>query len=205
MKLRYTKVVFLRGIRIIIPGNLQARCLNWLHSTHPGIVRMKTLARSYAFWPEIDNIENLVKQGSGCQKQQGMFASMGPADCSVGTCLYRFLDPFMNRMPFVMIDAHSKRPEIFMMKLTSTEKSINVVRSVFARNGLCSQIVNDNGPQFVSEAFSNFMKSNGIFHLRSGAYHAATNGLSECFVQTFKTSMRAMKSEPGDINKKSKH
>lgn len=46
------------------------------------------------------------------------------------------------------------------------------------------------------------MKSNGILHLKSAAYHAATNGQAERLVQSFKNSMRAMKSEPGDIGKK---
>ena len=56
------------GIRVVLPSKLQSKVLNLLHSTHPGIVRMKSLARSYVFWPGIDkDIEQLVKQCSGCQ------------------------------------------------------------------------------------------------------------------------------------------
>ncbi|MCG8032935.1 MAG: DDE-type integrase/transposase/recombinase [Candidatus Thiodiazotropha taylori] len=196
------------GIRVIIPSKLQSKVLNLLHSTHPGIVRMKSLARSYVFWAGIDkDIENLVKQCSGCQKQQKepTKAFLHPWEWPTSPwerVHIDFLGPFMNRMFFVMIDAHSKWPEVFVMKSTSAEKTVNIMRSVFARNGLCSQIVSDNGPQFVSDTFSNFMKNNGIVHLKSAAYHAATNGQAERFVQTFKNSMRAMKSEPSDINKK---
>ena len=61
----------LLGIRVIIPSKLQNKVLDLLHSTHPGIVRMKSLARNYVFWPVIDkDIKNLAKQCSGCQKQQ---------------------------------------------------------------------------------------------------------------------------------------
>ena len=35
------------------------------------------------------------------------------------------------------------------------------------------------------------MKQNGIKHLRSAPYHPATNGLAECFIQTFKRAMKA--------------
>ena len=91
----------------------------------------------------------------------------------------------MNRMFFVMIHAHSKWTEVFMMKSTTSEKTLNVIRSVFARNGLCKQLVSDNGMPFVSSTFAHFMKSNGITHLRSAPYHAPTNGQAERFVQTF--------------------
>ena len=51
--------------------------------------------------------------------------------------------------------------------------------------------VSDNGPQFVSEEFAKFMKSNGIHHIRSAPYHAATNGLAERMVETFKNSLKS--------------
>ena len=32
--------------------------LNILHNTHPGIIKMKSLARSYEWWPKMDaNLE----------------------------------------------------------------------------------------------------------------------------------------------------
>ena len=35
------------GPRVVIPLNLQDQVINELHENHPGIVRMKALARSY--------------------------------------------------------------------------------------------------------------------------------------------------------------
>ena len=148
-----------------------------------------------------------MKQCNGCQKQQNepekAFLHPWEWPSSPWERVHvDFLGPFMNRMFFVMIDAHSKWPEVFVMKSTTSEKTISVIRSVFARNGLCKQLVSDNGSLFVSSTFAHFMKSNGITHLRSAPYHAATNGQAEHFVQTFKQSMRAMKNEPGDMKEK---
>ena len=39
-----------------------------LHAGHPGISRMKSLARGLVWWPGLDQeIENIVKQCSSCQ------------------------------------------------------------------------------------------------------------------------------------------
>ena len=53
---------------------------------------------------------------------------------------------------------------------------------MFTIQGLPQQLVSDNGPQFVSDQFAQFLKQNGIKHFRSSPYHPSTNGLSSCHV-----------------------
>ena len=96
-----------------------------------------------------------------------------------------------------MVDAHSKWLEVFPMKKITKSTTIEILPSVFARNGIPEQIVSDNGPQFTSREFENFTKLNGIKHFRS-----ATNGLAERFVQTFKQNMKSKKNEEMSLNKK---
>ncbi len=55
--------------------------------------------------------------------------------------------------------------------------------------------MSDNGPQFVSAEFEQFLKSNGIRHFRSAPYHPSTNGAAERLVQTFKRSFTKGKKE----------
>lgn len=68
------------------------------------------------------------------------------------------------------------------MKTTTSSQDIDVLCTVFARNGLPSQIINGNGPKFTSEEFANFTRGNGIKHITSAPYHPSTNGLVEIFV-----------------------
>ena len=57
------------GLRVIIPTRYQEDMLEELHIGHPGIVRMKELARSYLWWPNINKkIEQAVRGCTSCQQ-----------------------------------------------------------------------------------------------------------------------------------------
>ncbi len=102
-----------------------------------------------------------------------------------------FAGPFQGSMFFIAVDAHSKWPEVHALSNTTVQRTLESLRKMFAAHGLPSQIVTDNGPQFVSQEFAVFMKNHGFKHVRSAPYHPASNGLAERFIQTFKQSMKA--------------
>ena len=102
-----------------------------------------------------------------------------------------FAGPFEGRMFLVVVDAHSRWPEVIEMKSTTATATIQELRRLFAAYGLPIQLVSDNGPQFVATEFKTFMKSNGIKHIRCAPYHPSSNGAAERFVQSFKRAMKA--------------
>ncbi|XP_030621125.1 uncharacterized protein K02A2.6-like [Chanos chanos] len=189
------------GSRVVVPSKLRSRVLENLHEGHLGTVKMKSLARSYVWWPGIDKqIEDLTKGCSGCHRVQNAppQAPLHPWEWPSAPWQRVHIDfagPFMNSMFLIVVDAHSKWPEVIPMKSTTSEKTIAALRSIFSRNGVPELIVSDNGSQYTSEEFSLFMKKNGIKHFKSAPHHPATNGLAERFVQTFKKSIKAMEKE----------
>lgn len=94
-------------------------------------------------------------------------------------------------MLLVVVDAHSKWPEVVIMKSTTTAKTIEKIGEIFSRFGSPLQIVSDNGPQLVSQEMTTFLQVNGVQHIRSAPFHPATNGLAERFVQTLKHALKA--------------
>ena len=60
------------GFRVIIPHSLRHKLLKELHRDHPGVTRMKSVARSYMWWPGLDKeLKQLAKSCQSCQAVKG--------------------------------------------------------------------------------------------------------------------------------------
>lgn len=68
-------------------------------------------------------------------------------------------------MFLVILDSHSKWPEVIPMSTTSAARKIEELRKLFATHGLPEQLVSVNGSQFTSDEFRTFMRNNGIKHI----------------------------------------
>ena len=185
------------GIRMIIPLKHRETLRQELHRDHPGCSRMKSLARSYFWWSSLDaDIERTTKSCGMCEQNKH---APSPAPLHPWTWPTKpwqrihidFAGPFLGTSFFVVIDAHSKWPEVFEMSNTSTTQTIAIFRKLFATYGLPEQMLSDNGPQFSSAEFEQFMKGNRVKHIRCAPYHPSSNGAVERFNQTFKQALRA--------------
>ena len=59
------------GSRVVVPRKLRNQMLQELHQGHPGIVKMKQVARSYVWWPGMDKeLEGLANTCTPCQSQR---------------------------------------------------------------------------------------------------------------------------------------
>jgi len=82
-----------------------------------------------------------------------------------------FAGPMNGHSYLIVVDAHSKWPEVIEMKSTTATATIKELRRLCATFGLPERLVSDNGPQFTSGGFSAFMNANGIKHIRCAPYH----------------------------------
>ena len=123
------------GMRVVIPRKLQAKVLSELHQNHPGMSRMKSLARSHVWWPNIDrDIEACVRACECCQaiKQSIPLAPMQPwtwPERPWQRVHVDFAGPFLGKMFFLLMDAHSKWPEVYEMS-TTAQKTVDILRHI---------------------------------------------------------------------------
>ena len=58
----------LRGTRVVIPAKYQLAVLLELHLKHPGMIRLKSLARLHVWWPSMDDdVEQTVRDCPDCE------------------------------------------------------------------------------------------------------------------------------------------
>ena len=101
--------------------------------------------------------------------------------------------PVGGKILLIIVDTHSKWIDAHIVPSTSSSATIDKLRSIFATHGLPETIVSDNGTAFTSSEFQEFLRSNGIEHLRSAPYHPSSNGLAERAVQTVKAGVKRLK------------
>ena len=178
-----------------MPAKLQKLVLQELHQTHLGMVCMKMVARSYVWWTKLDkDIEQLVKYCKHCQAVQNvppvapLHSWLWPAEPWKKIHI-DFASPFYGRTFLVIVDSYYKWPEIIQMRSTTTAATVLQLCKLFSAYGLPEQLVSDNGPQFSSTEFAQFLTKNGVKHIKSAPYHP--NDAVECFIQTFKKSTRS--------------
>ena len=173
------------------PSGRQEKVLEELHEAHPGVVRMKALARNYVWWPGIDKeLEETVRSCETCQLH-----ARNPPGAPLHPWSRLHVDyagPFLGKMFLLVIDAFSKWLDVYMVQSATSQATIDKLRVSFAIHGLPDVIVSDNGSCFTSGDFEAFCHCQGIIHTKSAPYHPATNGLAERAVQTFKQGMKKL-------------
>lgn len=190
----------MRGVRVYIPKGLRTRVLEELHSTHFGISRMKSLARGYCWWENIDkDIEHISKNCTDCQSVQPNPARERFHSWETPTEPFQrihgdFAGPMMGGIYLlILVDAFSKWIDVRILNKITADATIMHCRDFFSTFGIPSVFVSDHGTQFTSWEFKNFLKMNGVVHKMGAPYHPSTNGQAERYVKTIKHKLNALK------------
>ena len=136
-------VCVLWGNRVVIPCKGRKRALEILHESHPGIVRMKSLARGYMWWPGMDKeIEECVRACTVCQstRKQPPVAPPHPwawPEKPWARVHIDYAGPFEGRMFLLIIDAHSKWLEIHATNTSTSTATIELLRKSFSSAPSC--------------------------------------------------------------------
>ena len=141
-----------------------------LHEQHSGIVAIKAIARNYIWWPNLDaEIELMVKNCAVCQAVRKappsapLYPWRWPARVWQGVHI-DFAEKDGNYF-LGLVDSHSLWIEVAYMRSTTAQSTIN-------------------GPQFISQEFTDFLKKNGFKQTLVPPYHPSSNGAAERTVRS---------------------
>ena len=163
---------------MIVPKQLRVKLLKELHVGHVGVCRMKALARSHIWWPGLDDdIETLSSQCEACKTTAAMPAPAAQHPWQYPSTPWERVHidygEWNKTNLLVLVDAFSKWPEVKLMSSTTTQKTIEALNDIFATHGFSAIRVSDNGPQFTSCEFEQYLQENNIVHYKSTSYHPA--------------------------------
>lgn len=180
------------GHRVVIPERCRNKVLTIIHEPHMGIVKSKALARSYVWWPGIDEaVERECRACTVCAAYADDPPRASPRPwpwpAKPWSRLHLdFMGPIGGKTYLVIVDSTSKWLEVFQVPSTAASHTMMRLRELWSRWGIPRQIVTDNGPPFTSGEFAQFIQSDGIQHIFTAPYHPSSNGAAENAVKTLK-------------------
>ena len=142
--------------RLVVLSRLRPSLLGELHAAHLGSSRMKELARSYLWWPNLDcDLEGLTNSCPECLSQRALpaKAELHPWEWPTHPWHRIHVDYaglVDGRYFIVVVDARSKWVDIYSTSGTTIKETIKCLQHSFAQFGLPVSIVSDNGPCFAS-------------------------------------------------------
>nr|XP_037276745.1 uncharacterized protein K02A2.6-like [Rhipicephalus microplus] len=192
-----------RAERVVPPAALASRLVMMAHESHPGIVRTKQRLREQYWWPGMDSdVESLVRNCAVCKASdksaKTVRAPLEPVQWpekpweKLGIDIVGPMEraPPECRFAITIIDYHSKWPEVAFVSTITAQAVVKVLVEIFSREGYPKSIVTDNGRQFMSTCFEQFLRDRGIQHCVTTLYYPQCNGQIERFNRVLKEYMQ---------------
>ena len=102
-----------------------------------------------------------------------------------------------NRFILVLCDYGTHNPEAVPLKNIDAEHVAEELVKMFSRVGIPSEILTDQGTNFMSTLLSEVYRLLSVKAIRTSPYHPQTDGLVECFNQTLKAMLRKVADDEG--------
>ncbi|XP_031350539.1 uncharacterized protein K02A2.6-like [Photinus pyralis] len=197
--------IIYNGPSVLVPKTLRQEILRKIHYSHLGFDKNFRMARDSVFWPNLKiDLRNFINNCQTCQK----YAPSQPSETlhsheipklpwhKVGCDLFEI----NNAHYLLVVDYYSKFIELEELKInTTSNKIINILKSIFARHGVPKIVVTDGGPQFSSDHFKQFSTDWCFNHTLTSPYHSQSNGMAERHVQIAKKLLKKTIDEDKDI------
>ncbi|XP_014668932.1 PREDICTED: uncharacterized protein K02A2.6-like [Priapulus caudatus] len=166
--------------------------MRYLYDAHQGVTKTRENAASLVWRPGLSHdIDEMVRNCNLCSKYRKKTIEPMRGTAFPKRPWSRVGADFFNHkghMYLLVIDYFSRDVEICLVsKSVNTSETVLKMKKVFSRHGICDTLFSDNGPQFDSDEFKQFLTQWGCEHITSSPGYAQSNGEAERAVQTVKS------------------
>lgn len=189
--------IILKETQIVIPAALQNRVIELAHEGHQGVNKTKAFLRSKVWFPRMNEmVEATIQHCIPCQvNSRRNYEPLKMSELPAAPWLNVSMD-FCGPLPsgdylLVMIDEYSRYPVVEIVRNMNTEKIIPIVDKIFSLFGFPKILKTDNGPQFISRKWKEFMNACGIEHRKITPLWPKANSQAEGFNKPLMKSVRA--------------
>ena len=198
---------------LILPEIARERVLAMAHNSpiggHFGRERTLKSIRSRMDWPGVvKDINQLCASCPVCQKACPASTTKAPLHPlpiikePLGRIAMDIVGPLKrskkgNKYILVLMDYATKWPEAFPLRNILTETVVEHLIEVTARLGVPSELLTDNGTNFISRVMQQFCTMTGMKQIKTSPYHPQTDGMVERFNATLKRLLRKLVNNPG--------
>lgn len=171
--------------------------------SHGGYLKTLNRIRQSFFWPSMAaQIKLYVDRCEMCKAIKAPNKSLRPemgkaflVDRPFQHVYIDFLGPYPKTKEghlyiFILLDQLTKYPLIKTMSKATSSNVVKFLNEIFSMFGVPESILSDNGSQFCSVLFKDFLKSLGINHLKT-AFYAPQSNASERVNRMILSSIRA--------------
>ena len=190
--------------KVIVPTELRWDMVKRIHEGHLGMDKCKALGRSTLYWPGMSrDIEHVVSRCTICNahRRQQQHETLLPHPVpeypwqKVGCDIFTLY----GKDYLLIVDYYSKFPEVCHLQNKTASHVIVKLKSVFARYGICEELIADNMP-FGSAAMKKFAEDWNFVITTTSPNYPQSNGQSERAIQTVKGLLRKAEESGADPN-----
>ena len=182
---------------LVVPASQQNAVLSQLHRSHIGLASIVRLARESVFWIGMQaQLREAILKCPVCLAHRPSPAREPfcphPVPDRPWQVLATDLFELSGQMYLVLVDYYSNYVEVDRLPGLSTTQVIRTLSTHFARFGIPEVLVSDNGPQYSSAEFADFLRHLDIEHRtsRPSPTYPQGNGKAENAVRTVKSLWR---------------
>ena len=195
--------VIFSGDLIVPPKSMQQEIIKAVHDdVHCGMEATKQRLRLEAWWPGYSSdVERYVGSCEKCIKIKPFRPTTRhhwPEEEEAWSRVHMdhaYLPG--TGLLFILVDAYSGWPEVIRVPNREAKTVLQVLRVIFARNGVPKTLVSDNAAEFTDKRLLQWLEKIGCRPMKTPPYSPTSNGIAERMVQTVKMGLKAYSADKG--------